>query len=329
MKKYGAKTVFNVLLIAAAYGYLIYTFVTFDNYPELLAHFRSAGWLQYGALAVAATLIPLNILCESFKWQYLLRNLEPMGILEAQKQVYFGFVGAMLTPERLGDYPTRVTRIPDKSKWLPAIALGLVGTMALSTVNMTGGLLSLLFSGLDVGGANKEKVLVISCCMLVFFVAVVLFLPYISRTSSRRSAERRKAQPEKSTEATKSGWRSTWQKMQEVLKDFSLWEFPILIGISLLRYIVYFSQLLLVLIFCGVQLTPIQYLTIIPIHYLFVTVVPTVPVADAAVRGSVGVLIFSAFTDNTAGVAIAAIVLWLLNTIIPTIIGTFVKPKKQ
>ena len=82
------------------------------------------------------------------------------------------------------------------------------------------------------------------------------------------------------------------------------------------------------LVFCGVNLTPMQYLTIIPIHYLFVTVVPTVPVADAAVRGSVGVLIFGAFTENTAGVAIAAIVLWILNTIVPAIIGTTVKPDK-
>ena len=58
------------------------------------------------------------------------------------------------------------------------------------------------------------------------------------------------------------------------------------------------------------------------------TVVPTVPVADAAVRGSVGVLIFRAFTDNTAGVALAAIVLWILNTIVPAIIGTLVRQKE-
>ena len=143
MKKYTAKSVFNVLLVVAAYGYLIYTFVTFDDYPALIEHFRTAGWLQFGALAIAAALIPLNFLCEALKWQYLLRKLEPMSIAEAQRQVYFGFLGAMLTPERLGDYPTRVTRIEDKSKWLPAIALGFVGTMGLSTVNMSGGLISL------------------------------------------------------------------------------------------------------------------------------------------------------------------------------------------
>ena len=310
MKKITGKTVFNVLLVLAAYGYLIYTFVTFEGYPELLAHFRTAGWLQYGALAIAAALIPVNFLCESFKWQYLLRRLEPMSLLEAQMQVYYGFLGAMLTPERLGDYPTRVTRIADKSKWLPAIALGFVGTMGLSTVNMSGGLLSLLFSGLEVGGAGKDKVLAISCVMLVFFVAVVLAMPYIARWLSKREHE------------------GTWLRMVEVLKDFSPWEFPIIVGISFCRYVTYCTQLLLVLIFCGVTLAPMQYLIIIPIHYLFVTVVPTVPVADAAVRGSVGVLIFGAFTENTAGVAIAAIVLWILNTIIPAIIGTLVKPNK-
>ena len=304
------KTVFNVLLILAAYGYLIYTFVTFDNYPELLEHFRTAGWVQYGALCLAATLIPLNFFLEACKWQYLLRSLEPMSIREAQRQVYYGFLGAMLTPERLGDYPTRVTRIEDKAKWLPAIALGFVGTMGLSTVNMCGGLLSLLFSGLEVGGAGKDKVLVISCLLLILFVAVVLLLPAIARRMSRRELP------------------GMWKKMFEALKDFSPWEFPVIVGLSFLRYITYCTQLLLVLVFCGVYLTPMQYLIIIPIHYLFVTVVPTVPVADAAVRGSVGVLIFSAFTANTAGVALAAIVLWILNTIVPAVIGTMVKQRE-
>ena len=331
MKKYTARSVFNVLLVVAAYGYLIYTFVTFDDYPELIGHFRSAGWLQYSTLALAAALIPVNFLCEAVKWKYLLRKLEPMSIREAQRQVYHGFLGAMLTPERLGDYPTRVTRIEDKSKWLPAIALGFVGTMGLSTVNMSGGLLSLLFSGLEVGGAAKDKVLVISCLMLVFFVAVMLLLPWWARRSDRAKANR----PDLANESTESntfhasGWRGTWQKMLEVLKDFSLWEFPMVVWLSFLRYVTYCTQLLLVLVFCGVTLTPVQYLIIIPIHYLFVTVVPTVPVADAAVRGSVGVLIFRAFTDNTAGVALAAIVLWILNTIVPAIVGTMVKQKEE
>ena len=67
MKKLTGKTIFNVLLVVAAYGYLIYTFVTFDGYDELLEHFRSAGWQQYGALAVAAMLIPLNFFLEAYK----------------------------------------------------------------------------------------------------------------------------------------------------------------------------------------------------------------------------------------------------------------------
>ena len=350
--KFSWKTIFNTVLIVAAYGYLIYTFATFDGYGDLMQHFRNAGWTQMGALAVAVSLIPLNIFFEAFKWRYLLRNLEPMSLAEAQRQVYFGFVGAMLTPERLGDY-----------------------TMALSTVNMVGGLLSLLFSGLQVGGANRGKVLVISCSLLAFFVLITFLLPAIARRlcASHSSpnvghespvdfygcgSERGLAplateeyqnpsnpskpfltslnpskplltplnpsQPFSTSLNPSQPSSTTWTRLLAVLKDFSPWEFPVLIGLSLLRYAVYGTQLLLVLLFCGVTLTPLQYLTIIPIHYLFVTVVPTVPVADAAVRGSVGVLIFSAFTSNSAGVAIAAIILWLLNTIVPTVVGTMV-----
>lgn len=303
-------TVFNCVLIVAAYSYLIYTFVTFPNYSDLAAHFRGAGWAQLLLVVAAACLMPLNIFCEACKWRYLLRRLEPMSLVEAQKQVYRGFVGAMLTPERLGDYPTRVTRIDDTRKWLPAITLGFAGTMALSSVNILCGVCSVLFTGVEVSSDNRTYMLAMSLMMLVLFVGCVLALPAVARWLDGRRE-----------------YKPTWQKMIDVMKDFSLWEFPVLIGWSFCRYVVYATQLLLVLLFCGVELTPLQFLIVIPVHYLFVTVVPTVPVADAAVRGSVACIIFGAYTANTAGVAIAMIILWLINTIAPVLVGTLIKKK--
>ena len=81
------------------------------------------------------------------------------------------------------------------------------------------------------------------------------------------------------------------------------------------------------MVFCGINLSPLQALVAITAYYLLVTVTPSVPIADAAVRGSWSIIIFGAFTDNIAGVAIAAILLWVLNSILPMIVGTFEKKK--
>ena len=81
--------------------------------------------------------------------------------------------------------------------------------------------------------------------------------------------------------------------------------------------------------FCGIVHSPLEALIAIPSYYLLVTVTPSVPIADAAVRGSWSVIIFSLFTQNIAAIAIAAILLWILNTILPMIVGTLIPHIKE
>ena len=94
--------------------------------------------------------------------------------------------------------------------------------------------------------------------------------------------------------------------------------------ISLLRYMVWAVQLTLVLRFCGVVLTPVQLLLTIPTYYLLLGVVPSVPVADIAVRGSLSIVVFGVFSPNTAGIAVAITVIWVINTLLPMVVGTVV-----
>lgn len=303
---------FNALLITAAYAYLIYVLVTFDHYDEFIAHFRSAGILEWSSIVLCIALFPVNILAEAWKWRYLIKDVEQITLVEAQKQVYYGFVGAFLTPERLGDYPTRVTRIADKEKWLPAITLGFAGSMALSTVNISGGVLSLLFSGAELPGISTRTVLLLAAAFILFFIVLLFLLPSVARWLDGRKE-----------------WGKTMRTFIDAIKAFPPMRFPVLVGQSFVRYAVYATQLFLALRFCGVDLEPLTYLVVIPLHYLFVTLTPTVPAADAAVRGGVGALIFGFFTPNTAGVALAAILLWLINSILPMLVGTFVGKKRD
>lgn len=305
-----ALRIFNILLFIAAYAYLTYVLVTFDHYDELFSHFRCAGVFEWSCLLASFALFPANIYLEAWKWRYLLKDIEPISMAESQKQVYLGFVGAFLTPERLGDYPARVTRISDRAKWLPAITIGFAGSMALSTVNICCGVLALLFSGAELPGVSTRAILLTAVGFIAFFVLLLFLLPAIARwLESRRQ------------------WAKTMQTFISSVRSFPPMRFPALVGMSFCRYIVYAVQLLLVLLFCGVVLPPATYLEVLPLHYLFVTLTPTVPAADAAVRGGVGALIFGFFTPNTAGVALAVILLWLINSIFPMIVGTWVGKK--
>lgn len=309
MKAIKPLKVIQWLLVVAAYGYLAYRLAVYDDWGSLSEYFRGAGWRQYISLMVAVLLFPVNILFESMKWRYLMSDIEKMSLLDAQRQTYFGFIGAFLTPSRLGDYPARVTMMENRSRWAEAVALGFVGTLALAFLQVMAGMPSCISLLERVGGLVWLEWL----CVLVLVVQIVVIVFYPAL--SRRLAER-----------TEEG------KMRDtlvVLSKFSHKRFGMTLLLSALRYAVYCLQLWLVLLFCGIELSLCEALVAIPAYYLLVTVTPSVPVADAAVRGSWSVVIFSQFTESVPQIAIAAILLWMLNTILPMLVGTVMTGMKD
>ena len=296
------------LLVIAAYGYLAYRLAIYDDWQSLSAHFSDADFWQYLCLFAAIALFPLNILFEAIKWRYLMQDIEPMTLKEAQRQTYFGFVGALLTPSRIGDYPARVSMMNNKTRWLEAITLGFVGSLALAFLQVFVGMPSCIVLLEKIGGLTWVEWL--CAAMLVLQILTIIFYPSLSKFLANKVKE------------------GKLKNTLIVLSRFSHKRFLITLLYSLLRYAVYCLQLWLVIEFCGIHLTPINALIAIPAYYLLVTVTPSVPIADAAVRGSWSVVIFSVFTDNIPAIAIAAILLWMLNTILPIIVSSIL-PKEN
>lgn len=135
--KHILKTIVIWAVVFIAYGYLLYSLVTMDFTPLLAIDWSGHRWLL---LAGCILLMPINMLLESAKWKHLLRAIYPMELKEAQRQVYYGFLGAFITPYRAGDYPSRVLLMNNKEHWGKAIALGVYGSIVMTTVIVLAGL---------------------------------------------------------------------------------------------------------------------------------------------------------------------------------------------
>lgn len=297
--------------IAAAYAYLVCLLVQYDDYAALGERLRTAYW-QYIYLLVALLLVPLNIFFEAGKWRQLLSHIEPMSYTTAQRQTYFGFVGAFLTPARLGDYPARVTQLKHREHWLSAVALGFIGTLALDFVIIFIGLPAGLFFGQAQGWFGQENTCtwLASAVSITLLFLLILLYPYIARRLERRQ------------------WRSEKTKaMLRQLGTFSHRSFLLTVGWSLLRYLTFALQLYLVLSFCGIPLGVKAALTCIPAYYLLITLTPSLTIADPAIRSSWAVLVFSTCTPDTPAIAVAAVIVWTMNTVIPMIVGTFLSKR--
>lgn len=293
--------IFNLLLILAAYGYLAYRLIVFDGYNSFLATFQAADisfWLIFFTIAI---LMPLNVLCEAGKWKLLLRDLEPMSIWGAQRQVYYGYVGAFVTPYQAGDYPARAMLLKEKKNWSAAVGLGLVGTVALLIVEMILGIPATWLY------ASYNQNIPMQYFAVAFIIVVLLFsfLPHLVRYLSYRE------------------WKSVqMQQLVKALSKFSYSRFMRVIGWSFLRYLVWLLQLALALHLCGVEMSIMQYLIAIPFYYMVIAIFPSVPLLNIAIRGTWSLIIFDTFCNNTAGITLAIVLIWAVNTVIPMMIGS-------
>ena len=293
--------IFNTLLILAAYGYLAYRLIIFDDYPSFLSAFRTSNIGLWLTLIATLLLMPVNVVAEAGKWRLLLRKTEPMTIWGAQRQVYYGFVGAFITPYHAGDYPARAMLLKDKSNFSAAVGVGLVGSIALLVVELIFGVpATWLFISY-----NPNIPMQYFAVAFIVLVLLLSFLPHLVRYLSRHE------------------WHNT--QMRQLSLALSHMSYPLFmktIAWSMLRYFIWAIQLALTLHFCGVDMTLVQYMIAIPFYYMVVAVFPSIPAANIAIRGTWSLIIFGVFSSNTAGIALAVALIWLINTVLPMLIGS-------
>lgn len=298
------KKIFNLLLIVAAYGFLGYKILTYDNYAELWARFVHASWWQWAAVGCCVCLFPLNRFFESCKWRYLVRDIEPMNLWEAQRQVYYGTIAGFVTPYKLGEYPGRAMLFRHTQQhWLTATCLGLVGGYAMTVVIIVFGLPSAVTWLMPSRSVLWSIGLTLVVALATFFV-----LPAVMRRLQHRSF--RSAQS---------------RELVDMLAKLGVQEIVVLVGLSMLRYMCFVVQLYLALMFCGVNLGMPALLLTLPLYYMLITVTPNVPAAEIAVRGAWAVAVFEPFgSDVSAAATIAAMLAWAVNTILPLLVGTVI-----
>ena len=94
-------------------------------------------------------------------------------------------------------------------------------------------------------------------------------------------------------------------------------------GQSLVRLVCWCVQLALVLYALGAYQSPITNYQL-PIYYLLITITPNVPIAEVGVRGAWAIWLF-----GSMNAALAGVLLWAINTLLPCLIWPFLRKKEK
>ncbi len=250
----------------------------------------------------------LNWWLESLKFRALISKTESINKWDAVKSVYAGNALGVLTPNKIGTVIGRALWLKDKDT-VSVVSSTMLGNAAqLTTTALFGflGFLIIVCFGTQLNFINQEfptyalliSLLLVLLLGLLFFYPSFLYklalkLPFISRFAQRISYFK-------------------YLRKKELLTVLSF---------SVLRYIVFGFQFILLLKLLHVSITIISLVTFICVLYMIVTFIPSPFMGNLGTREAVVLLLLSNY-NSTAEVLSASIILWVINIAFPAVVGS-------
>lgn len=298
-------------------GYILYRQV-FENRDLAFVDFVAQWRLQWATvqplyLLAAIFLMPINWAFEVAKWLPSMQKVEPIGWLRATAAVLAGAAVSMFTPNRIGEYGGRILLVSTQNRPY-AIITTLLGSWAQWLVLLSGGLLAFLtWAYLEPSRFSLWQWLTIAATATFFLSALLIMYRNVQRAVA---------------------WLSRWAWLRKYLQPLAVqladyqpnsqWLWRILL-MAAARYVVYFSQYLLMLSFWGLPLSALQMSVAVGLIYFIQTGVPLPPSTGLLARGNIALFVFALLLPpdyiGTTQILSATFSLWLLNVFLPAVFG--------
>ena len=94
------------------------------------------------------------------------------------------------------------------------------------------------------------------------------------------------------------------------------------LGLSMLRFLVFTAQYLLLLRWMNIPLSCSEGLFTAFLFFWAIAVIPSFALAELGIRGQVSLFLFHNFSNNTMGILVATLGLWFINLVIPALVGS-------
>ncbi|MDR1652607.1 MAG: flippase-like domain-containing protein [Prevotellaceae bacterium] len=303
----------NLLFAVAAYGFLAYKLLSFEHYDILFDTLRLFEVRQFAWLFAVVLLLVPNLVLEAYKWQLLVRKTEKKSLKEALKSITAGIYTGFFTPNRIGDMAGRLLYFAPENR-RQGIVLSIVSGLTTNLTVLVAGIPALaIFLLITSKTLINNKIIYFSAagCLTVLLLIFYFLIPKTGKKISESSK---------------------FPKIKlffSHLQNFGTADLFAIFCVSMARYFVFCIQFYCMLRFFGVDISIIHSLAGICSNYLLITFTPSFSFSEAAVRGSYAVIVFGSFGVDEVLCAVTGISIWLINTMIPVIFGSFFVLKKK
>ncbi len=309
----------RLIVAFAAYGFVALKLFQ-QGVDSIISELNGIIFFQnWHMLFIAIGLMPLAWGIEAYKWKIALIGVEKIRFFEAWKSVWYGVVAGLLTPNRIGEPFGRIAFVEAENRG-KATLLGIWCGISQQMATLIFGFIGLFYWVYFIKGSYEisfwnSYYFIIFVFTITITIIVFIGIGSISKILQKITSLRRVLSGE-SLSVTVSPKRSIYVLL-----------------LSIVRYLIFSSQLVLFLFFFGVKGEIIILFAGVFLTYLLSSVVPSFAISEVLVRSGFAVAIIGSIVPNTVGVIAATIALWILNIAFPVLVSVwfpwFIEKKHQ
>ena len=307
-----AKKLFSFLIKAAilvlAFGFIYHQYLQKGNslqkFRELISHISRQQVTLI--LSLVGVLMLVNWILESFKWRYLTRHLEKISAWDAIEAVFCGLTWAIFTPNRLGEYAGRVLFLPNRKRvyGVFAMAVGSFGQNVITNVLGLSALLWYLFTYYHLNVLLYAAICIGCIAAMAFFLIIFFHIIWVVHLLDRIPYIKK------------------FHRFFDIMGRYKKQELINIMGISLARYAVFSFQYYLIIHLLIPEIPLFQMMMLVFVFFFIQSALPSLDLLDIGVRSGAATLLFIHVTDQTIAIVAAVASIWLINLIIPAILGS-------
>lgn len=300
--------ILKVAILLLAFGFIFQKL----NHNQNIANFKSLVktinpfnlWLVIITLFL---LMLLNWFLESLKWRYLVERIERISTWKAIESVFCGLTWAVFTPNRIGEYGGRVFFLSPRKRIMGIISMsvGAIGQMVVT--NILGSIALLWFISRFM---ELNVMLFYALVFLVFIFCSFFLLFYFNiRVVDGLLARVNFIKP--------------YRKFFRILSRYKKKQLFRVIIYCLSRFFVFTTQYYLIIHLLIPEIAVFDIVMMVFILFFIQSSLPSLDLLDVGVRSMTATYFFAFITTQEIAIMAATASIWMINLIIPAILGSF------
>ncbi|AUP80148.1 lysylphosphatidylglycerol synthase domain-containing protein [Flavivirga eckloniae] len=243
----------------------------------------------------------LNLFFEIIKWQKLVDPIKKISLKNAFEQSLGSLTASLFTPNRIGEYGAKAIYYTANYR-KRIVLINLLGNVSQMCITTIFGCIGFCFF------IVKHQIDINYYKLAQFLLIALLIIGLIGFGMQK-------------TKLTVKGF--SIKKIKHFILEFPKKNMALALLLSLLRYMVFSFQFYFLLQLFGIDISYLEAMTVITSMYLLASIIPSIFIFDVVIKGSVAIYLFGIVGINEIAVLSTITLMWLLNFVLPSIIGSY------